>query len=68
MFRSCSLEELGPEDDNVVLAFKQLAREFEEKFNNQFIWDMWKQISDNLFLYITCCQNLQLKFFSSEET
>ncbi|XP_044173202.1 probable ATP-dependent RNA helicase DDX60 isoform X1 [Acropora millepora] len=33
---SCSLEELGPEDDNVVLAFKQLAREFGEKFNNQF--------------------------------
>ncbi|KAK2572322.1 putative ATP-dependent RNA helicase DDX60 [Acropora cervicornis] len=33
---SCSLEEIGPEDDNVVLAFKQLAREFGEKFNNQF--------------------------------
>ena len=40
MFRSCSLEELGPEDDNVVLAFKQLAREFWEKFNNQFNLDM----------------------------
>lgn len=37
---SCSLEELGPEDDNVVLAFKQLAREFGEKFNKQFNSDM----------------------------
>ncbi|XP_015768450.1 PREDICTED: probable ATP-dependent RNA helicase DDX60 [Acropora digitifera] len=37
---SCSLEELGPEDDDVVLAFKQLAREFGEKFNNQFNSDM----------------------------
>ncbi|XP_020629138.1 probable ATP-dependent RNA helicase DDX60 [Orbicella faveolata] len=37
---SCSLEELGPETDNVVLAFKQLAREFGEKFNNQFDSDI----------------------------
>ena len=67
MFRSCSLEELGPEDDNVVLAFKQLAREFGEKFN-QFNWEVWEQISNNLFLHITCCQNLQLKISSREET
>jgi len=33
---SCSLEELGPETDNVVLAFKQLAQEFGKKFNSQF--------------------------------
>lgn len=37
---SCSLEELGPEDDNVVLAFKQLAREFGEKFKSQFNSDV----------------------------
>ncbi|XP_068713439.1 probable ATP-dependent RNA helicase DDX60 isoform X2 [Montipora foliosa] len=33
---SCSLEELGPESDNVVCAFKQLAEEFQDKFNDQF--------------------------------
>ena len=40
LFRSCSLEELGPENDNVVLAFKQLALEFGEKFNKQFNRDI----------------------------
>ena len=40
LFRSCSLEELGPETDNVVLAFKQLGREFGEKFNKQFNTDI----------------------------
>ena len=33
---SCSLEELGTESDNVVRAFKQLAAEFGDKFNDQF--------------------------------
>ncbi|CAH3109010.1 unnamed protein product [Pocillopora meandrina] len=33
---SCSLEELGPKTDNVVLAFKQLAQEYGEKFRDQF--------------------------------
>jgi len=37
---SCSLEELGPKTDNVVLAFKQLAREFGEKFKKQFKRDI----------------------------
>lgn len=40
IFSSCSLEELGPESDNVVLAFKQLAEEFGEKFNKQFRRDI----------------------------
>ena len=40
LFRSTSLEELGPETDNVVLAFKQLAQEFGEKFKNQFDSDI----------------------------
>ncbi|XP_078360877.1 putative ATP-dependent RNA helicase DDX60 [Oculina patagonica] len=33
---SCSLEELGPQNDNVVVAFKQLAEEFGRKFKKQF--------------------------------
>ncbi|XP_022803066.1 probable ATP-dependent RNA helicase DDX60 [Stylophora pistillata] len=33
---SCSLEQLGPETDNVVLAFKQLAQEYDEKFSKEF--------------------------------
>ena len=39
---SCSLEELGPENkqDNVVLAFQQLAEEFGEKFRKQFDYDI----------------------------
>ena len=37
---SCSLEELGPETDNVVLAFKQLAEEFGEKFRKRFDRDI----------------------------
>ncbi|XP_078360874.1 putative ATP-dependent RNA helicase DDX60 isoform X2 [Oculina patagonica] len=37
---SCSLEELGPECDNVVLAFKQLAQEFGQKFKKQFDADI----------------------------
>ncbi|KAJ7386934.1 putative ATP-dependent RNA helicase ddx60 [Desmophyllum pertusum] len=37
---SCSLEELGPESDNVVLAFKQLAQEFGEKFQKQYKKDI----------------------------
>lgn len=40
LLRSCSLEELGPETDNVVLAFKQLSQEFGKKFNNQFNSDI----------------------------
>lgn len=34
-FYSCSLEQLGPETDNVVMAFKQLAQEYEEKFSKE---------------------------------
>ncbi|KAM7443056.1 putative ATP-dependent RNA helicase ddx60 [Porites harrisoni] len=37
---SCSLEELGPETDNVVLAFKQLAEEFGAKFRKQYDVDI----------------------------
>lgn len=42
LFFSCSLEELGPENkqDNVVLAFQQLAEEFGEKFRKQFDYDI----------------------------
>ena len=38
LFCSCSLEELSdnPETDNVVLAFKQLAQEYGEKFKEAF--------------------------------
>ena len=32
---STSLEELGPEEDNVVVAFKQLAEEYGNKFRKQ---------------------------------
>lgn len=35
-----SLEELGPECDNVVLAFKQLAQEYANKFKKQFDTDI----------------------------
>ncbi|XP_022803055.1 probable ATP-dependent RNA helicase DDX60 [Stylophora pistillata] len=37
---STSLEEMGPESDNVVRAFKQLAREYGEKFNKRFNSDI----------------------------
>ncbi|PFX17719.1 putative ATP-dependent RNA helicase DDX60 [Stylophora pistillata] len=37
---STSLEEMGPENDNVVRAFKQLAREYGEKFNKRFNSDI----------------------------
>ncbi|CAH3032867.1 unnamed protein product [Porites evermanni] len=39
---SCSLEELGPENepDNVVLAFQQLAEEFGEQFKKQYDYDI----------------------------
>ncbi|XP_022789735.1 probable ATP-dependent RNA helicase DDX60 [Stylophora pistillata] len=37
---STSLEEMGPENDNVVRAFKQLAREYGEKFNKRFKSDV----------------------------
>ena len=40
LFFSCSLEELGPETDNVVLAFKQLAEEFGAKFRKQYDVDI----------------------------
>ncbi|PFX17720.1 putative ATP-dependent RNA helicase DDX60 [Stylophora pistillata] len=36
---SCSLEQLGPETDNVVLAFKQLAQEYGEKFREEFEYE-----------------------------
>ena len=41
LFCSCSLEELSvyPETDNVVLAFKQLAREYGEKFKEAFKYE-----------------------------
>ena len=38
---STSLEELGPEEDSVVVAFKQLAEEYENKFRKQFNADIW---------------------------
>ena len=37
---STSLEELGPEEDNVVVAFKQLAEEYGNKFRKQFNADI----------------------------
>ncbi|XP_027035542.1 probable ATP-dependent RNA helicase DDX60 [Pocillopora damicornis] len=37
---STSLEELGPEGDNVVVAFKQLAEEYGNKFRKQFDADI----------------------------
>lgn len=42
LFFSCSLEELGPENepDNVVLAFQQLAEEFGEQFRKQYDYDI----------------------------
>ena len=36
LFYSCSLKELGPETDNVVLAFNQLAQEYGKKFKEEF--------------------------------
>ena len=40
LFYSCSLEELGSETDNVVLAFKQLAQEYENKFKKAFKYEI----------------------------
>lgn len=51
LFPSCSLEELGPECDNVVLAFKQLAQEFEEKFKEAFNYGIWEEIKNVGMIY-----------------
>ena len=42
LFYSCSLLELSdnPENDNVVLAFKQLAQEYGEKFKKAFKYEI----------------------------
>ena len=36
MFFSCSLQEWGPQNDPVVLAFQQLAQTFGTKFKKEF--------------------------------
>lgn len=36
LFFSCSLQEWGPRNDDVVLAFQQLAQKFGEKFKKEF--------------------------------
>ena len=42
LFLSNALIELGPEEDNVVRAFNQLATEYEEKYSLNY-GGKWKQ-------------------------
>ena len=41
LFFSCSLQEWGPRNDDVVLAFQQLAQKFGEKFKKEFGKEIW---------------------------